>query len=57
MCSVVEYCYGNYLPVKEDKHVIEVMGAWEEKSELNGDCRLCYVQEYYFPGGSFDTSA
>ena len=57
VCSVVEYCYGNYLPVKEDKHVIEVMGAWEEKSELNGDCRLCYVQEYYFPGGSFDTSS
>ena len=55
VCSVVEYCYGNYLPLEEDKHVIEVMGAWEEKSELNGDCRLCYVQEYYFPGGAFDT--
>jgi len=57
VCGVVQYCFGNYLPLEDTDHVIEVMGAWESDAEASGVCRLSYIQEYYLPGGPFDTNS
>ena len=47
VCGMVQYCFGNYLPLNDDDHVIEIMGLWDSKSEMDGSCRLCFIQEYY----------
>eukprot|EP00943_MAST-04B_sp_MAST-4B-sp1_P008361 g8361.t1 len=57
VCGVVQYCFGNYLPLEDTDHIIEIMGSWESEAEAAGTCRLCYIQEYYLPGGPFDTSS
>ena len=57
VCGMVQYCFGNYLPLNDDDHVIEIMGLWDSKSEMDGSCRLCFIQEYYLPGGPFDVNS
>ena len=57
VCGMVQYCFGNYLPLNDDDHVIEIMGLWDSKSEMDGSCRLCFIQEYYLPGGPFDINS
>ena len=57
VCGIVQYGFGNYLPVDEDVRVVDVMADWPSAAELDGSCRLAYIQEYYLPSGPFDDLA
>jgi|EP00945_MAST-04E_sp_MAST-4E-sp1_P000688 hypothetical protein len=57
VCGVVQYGFGNYLPLDEDVRIVDVMADWPPAAEIDGSCRLVYQQNYYLPSGPFDNMA